>query len=144
MSAANKKQKKARRNVFAVFMGIIWGAIIIALFVSVVRIFVPETYSYYSGVTVLNYLASEQYGEFYIRVSDRLTDGNDYEDMNAYNSQIATVEYIQSAGMYKIYKENGVSEKEQYYMEMMESASQRMGDLSFVKDEVDKMLLLTE
>jgi len=143
MSLPNKN-KKNKKNRFAIIMGIIWGIIISVLAFCLVKIYAPKEEYYYRSEYMLENVMAERYGEVYSRMESVLENGIDPEERTEYKELDALKGYMQAAGMYRIYSENGYSEEALVYEERMAQESGNLAGLSYITEEIDAMLHLTE
>ena len=128
------------KRVLAVILGIIWAILVVIAVYDVVEIY---TYNpvYYSGTeyTVKRVMAKD-YGSIYNTIHNDVIQDFDFEAYPEYNELKAIHDYLESAAQYRMYSENGITDKAAGYKERMEEAKTRLGKLDFTAEDMDKML----
>lgn len=144
MRKSENKKRKSRYKL-PVFLGIIWAIMLIVYCVSVYKIFHYDSVPYYSNPEYLmGDVTLKQYGNIYQRVDDMLSSNLTAEELPEYTELVAIHDYIEAAGLYRIYSENGLDELADRNKERMESAKAGFGKLSFAIEEIDEAIGLTE
>lgn len=141
---SKKNKKAAKKKRFDVTMGIIWGIIISVLVICIVKIYTPEEPYYYRSEYILESVMAEKYGDVYERMENVATSGIDITEFEEFTELNAVKNYMQAAGLFKIYEESGNEELASGYAARMSEESAKMQGLSYTKAEIDAMLHLTE
>lgn len=125
----------------AVVLGIVWGIMIVVIGVSVFRIFNYDRSMYYSDPTYhSDEILMKNYGAIYSSMNSLLSSGNDLKGHSEYDELIALHDYVESCAYFRMYTENGETEKALKYYTAMEEAKSRMGDLDFTASEIDDLI----
>lgn len=138
------KKNKRKKNPFATVMAICWTAILVCLTINLYNIINVDDDYYSDAEYTLDYVEKEKYAELYSRMSSNYGNGLDVEKYSEYKELLAISEYVEAAGQYKMYKDNGMTEYADYYKAKMEKAKEGFGKLDFADEEVNEMLGLTE
>ncbi|MBP5152193.1 MAG: hypothetical protein ILP13_04700 [Lachnospiraceae bacterium] len=136
-----KRQRDKNVSKLPVFLGIIWGVMLVC-FTGLYYKITHYDRSPYVGKP--SYLASEviaeQYGGLYERVDNLLRSGMLPEEHPEYAELVALHDYVENCAFYVMYSVNGDEEKKAKYMEALKEARARMGDLEFAADEITHLL----
>ena len=128
------------KRILAVILGIIWGILVVVAIYDVVEIY---TYNpiYVSGADyTAKKILSKDYGQIYYTIHSDVAQDFDFENHPEYDELIAMHDYIEAAAQYRMYSENGLTDKANIYKERMDEAKARFGGLDFTVNDIDKMI----
>lgn len=138
-------QRSKSRKGLAVLLGIIWGIMIIAYFFSIRSMLSYHKEHFYADPEyILGSLIEEDYGGAYVKTEDMLDFGLKVSDNQQYAEVVAEHDYMEAAALFKVYAGEGMDDLASKYKEKMEDAKRRLGGLSYVSEEIDAVLGLTE
>lgn len=133
------------KNGFAIILGIVWGIMAVVWFFSIKNIFTYEKEHYYSDPSlVLGSIMQEDYGGAYSRMEDMLQYGLDVNVKPQYTEVAAEHDYLEGAVLYRMYSAEGLDDLAAVNKAKMEEAERNLGGLSFIKEEIDAAIGLTE
>ncbi len=140
-SRANKLPKSKRNTVFAIVLGIVWGVLIVLYTRCIYSIYNYKEEVYHPKIDyIADEVLKEQYGSLYSRMDSIMRDGVNRHDNPEYTELIAVHDYLEAAALYRMYKENGLKVEADRYLERMNAAKVRLGELDFSAGEMDGML----
>ncbi len=136
------KNKEKTHKKLAIFLGIIWGIMLVVYLRSVYGIFhYDESRIYYSDAT---YLAGDivvgNYGSLYSRIDSMVGDGADFTEHPEYSELAAIHDYMEALTLYRMYSENGIEDLAAKNLARMDEARSRMGGLDFAAEDLNKIL----
>lgn len=135
----SSKNKKKSGKGFAIVIGIIWGLILVNLFAFAIFSKRVDVY-YHDPQYMADSLMSRQYADLYTSYSNLIYYDVDVNKYTEYIEMEAVYDYLQAAGQYKVYADNGFEEQAQRYKSKMDDAALRMGGLTYVPAEINEML----
>jgi len=135
-----KSPKNKGKRVLAVILGIIWGILVVIAAYDVVEIYTYNS-SYYMGADyTARYVLAKDYGRIYQRMENDLTSGLNTEVHTEYAEVAAIHDFIEAGAQYKMYKDNGMTERANMYKAKMEEAKSRLGGFTFTVKDMEEML----
>ena len=128
------------KRVLAVILGIIWGILVVIAIYDVVEIYSYNPI-YVSGADyTAKKILSKDYGQIFNTIHNDVGQDFDFESHPEYNELKAIHDYLEAAAQYRMYSENGLTDKANIYKERMDEAKTRLGELEFTAEDMDKML----
>lgn len=138
-----KKTKGKKR--FALIIGTIWGLTFAALIIGVIYVFTGYEYDYYNSPrTSLEQLAYGKYGTVYTNIVYGMRNEPEIYSREDYKELIALADYIEAAGTYRIFEAEGDSDRMAKAKEKMETSGDKLGLISFTKDDLNEIYGLNE
>lgn len=130
------------KRILAFLLGIIWAILVVVTVYDLVEI---NNYNYYTrSYPGAEYAArsvlTKEYGRLYRRVQSDMSENVDAENLPEYREVLAIHDYIEAGAHYKMYSENGMTERAAVFKERMEEASKNFGGLDFTIDDLNKLL----
>ena len=130
------------KRILAFLLGIIWAILVVVTVYDLVEI---NNFNYYrrsySGAEyAAKGILTKEYGSLYRRIQSDMGDNIDVENRPEYREVLAIHDYIEAGAHYKIYSENGMTERAARYKEKMEEAYKNFGELDFTIDDLNKLL----
>lgn len=130
------------KRILAFLLGVIWAILVVVTVYDLVEI---NNYNYYrrsySGAEyAARGILTKEYGSLYRRIQSDMGDNIDVENRPEYREVLAIHDYIEAGAHYKIYSENGMTERAARYKEKMEEAFKNFGELDFTIDDLNKLL----
>lgn len=130
------------KRILAFLLGIIWAILVVVTVYDLVEI---NNFNYYrrsySGAEyAARGILTKEYGSLYRRIQSDMGDNIDVENRPEYREVLAIHDYIEAGAHYKIYSENGMTERAARYKEKMEEAFKNFGELDFTIDDLNKLL----
>ena len=135
-----KAPKNKGKRVLAVLLGIIWGILVVITVYDVVEIYSYNPF-YVSGADyTAKKVVAKDYGSIYYTIHSDVTQDFDFESRPEYNELKAIHDYLEAGAQYRMFAEDGQTEKAARYKERMDEAKTRLGELDFTAKDMDKML----
>ncbi len=130
------------KRILAFLLGIIWAILVVVTVYDLVEI---NNFNYYrrsySGAEyAARGILTKEYGSLYRRIQSDMGENIDVENRPEYKEVLAIHDYIEAGTHYKIYSENGMTERAARYKEKMEEAYKNFGELDFTIDDLNKLL----
>ncbi|MCR5720729.1 MAG: hypothetical protein K6G72_00055 [Lachnospiraceae bacterium] len=130
------------KRILAFLLGIIWAILVVVTVYDLVEI---NNFNYYrrsySGAEyAARGILTKEYGSLYRRIQSDMGENIDVENRPEYKEVLAIHDYIEAGAHYKIYSENGMTERAARYKEKMEEAYKNFGELDFTIDDLNKLL----
>ena len=135
-----KSPKNKGKRILAVLLGIIWGILVVIAVYDVVEIYTYNPF-YVSGADyTAKKVLSKDYGSIYNTIHSDVTQDFDFESRPEYNELKAIHDYIEAAAQYRMYSENGLTDKADRYKARMDEAKSRLGQLLFTVKDMNEMI----
>ncbi|MBO4678496.1 MAG: hypothetical protein J5626_02405 [Lachnospiraceae bacterium] len=135
-----KSPKNKGKRVLAVLLGIIWGILVVIAVYDVVEIYSYNPF-YVSGADyTAKKVLGKDYGAIYSTIHSDVTQNFDFEARPEYTELKAIHDYLEAAAQYRMYSENGLTDKAARYKERMDEARTRLGGFDFTAEDMDKMV----
>ena len=136
-----KSQGSKKVSKLAIFLGIIWGVMLVCFTGLYYKI------THYDRGTYLprpDYFADEiiaqNYGGIYDRMDSLIRSGFNPAEHEEYAELMAIHDYVENCALYVIYSVNHEEDLKAEYMEALKEARSRMGELDFAADEITHAL----
>ena len=135
-----KAPKNKGKRILAVLLGIIWAILVVIAVYDVVEIYTYNPFYVTGADYTAKKVLSKDYGGIYYSIHNDVTQDFDFEERTEYTELKAMHDYIEAAAQYRMYKENSLSDKAEYYKAKMDEAKTRFGELDFTVKDIDQML----
>ena len=133
--------KNKRRKGFAIFLGIVWGIMLVFYAKTAYDIMNYRNEIYYPDPVSMAYeTVVGNYGGIYSRIDELIKQGVDIDDHTEYSELNAVHDYMEALANYRIYSKNGLSEQAAKNLALMDEAKSRMGGLDFAAKDIDAIL----
>lgn len=133
-----KSKDPNKKSKFPVFMGIIWGLMVVVGIMEAISIFSYKEPYYKRAESISNNIATREFGEMCMLLNNQISNGLNLKEAPEYSELLAVKAYVEAEGLYRMYAANDKPERAEYYYNKMQSAGEKLGRFAYLEDEMDR------